>query len=202
MSLRSLCEDTFPGYSWQRYVEYATASSICWYESGRVLSMRNGTNAATTNTTKVRKSPVTQDIRRNHAKDITVIAGVSAIAGSRTTLAPALLFPESRVLTLMAAGETYLDKLPGIGNRIEPAGLIGRSISGAITGVIISRRKHKNMWLGALIGAAAACAGAYVTYYARKKFGKITGTPDPIVGLVEDVAMICLGSILLDDDRI
>lgn len=138
----------------------------------------------------------------NATKDFAVIAGVSAIAGSRATFAPALLFPENKVLSMMAAGEAYVDKLPGIGNRIESAGLIGRSISGAFAGAVVSKRKRRNMWLGALVGAAAACAGAYVTYYARKKFGQISGTPDPIAGLVEDVAMICLGSILLDDDRI
>lgn len=135
-------------------------------------------------------------------RDVAVIAGVSVIAGSRATLAPALLFPENKVLTMMAAGEAYVDKLPGIGDRIATAGLVGRSISGAITGAVVSKRRQKNMWLGALVGAAAACAGAYVTYYARKKIGQITRTPDPIVGLIEDVTMICLGSILLDDDRI
>ncbi len=166
-----------------------------------ILCMRNGTSA-TTNIARTRKETVTRDIRRNSSKDIAVIAGVSAIAGSRATLAPALLFPENKVLTLMAAGEAYVDKLPGIGDRIETAGLIGRSISGAVTGAIVSKRRHRNMWLGALVGAAAAYASAYVTYYVRKKFGKVTGTHDAIAGLVEDVAMICLGSVLLDDDRI
>ncbi|ACU63877.1 hypothetical protein [Chitinophaga pinensis] len=139
---------------------------------------------------------------KKNTRDVAVIAGVSVIAGSRATLAPALLFPENKVLTMMAAGEAYVDKLPGIGDRIAPAGLVGRSISGAITGAVVSKRRQRNMWLGALVGAAAACAGAYVTYYARKKIGQITRTPDPVVGLIEDVAMICLGSILLDDDRI
>lgn len=166
-----------------------------------ILCMRNGTRA-TTNITQRGRGTLEQGIRRNSSRDIAIIAGVSAIAGSRAALAPALLFPESNVLTLMSAGEAFVDKLPGIGDRIEPGGLIGRSISGAVTGAIVSKRRQRNMWLGALVGAAAACASAYVTYYARKKFGKITGTPDAIAGLVEDVAMICLGSILLDDDRI
>ncbi len=166
--------------------------------------MRNGTHTTTgiAKTREIKTAKQHMNGKSNAARDIAVIAGVSAIAGSRTTLAPALIFPDSKVLTLMAAGETYVDKLPGIGDRIEPAGLISRSISGALTGAIVSKRKRKSMWLGALIGAAAACAGAYVTYYARKKFGQVTGTPDPIAGLVEDVAMICLGSILLNDDRI
>lgn len=160
--------------------------------------MRNGT----TNSAKTGRAPVLQYTRRDHTKDILIIAGVSAIAGSRAALPPALLFPENKALSLMAAGEAYVDKLPGTGNRIEPASLIGRSISGAVTGVVVSKRKRSNIWLGALVGAAAACAGAYISYYARKEFGKITGTPDPIAGLVEDVAMICLGSLFLDDDRI
>jgi uncharacterized membrane protein len=170
--------------------------------SPKIHGMKNGTHAATSIAKTRETKMVKQRLNGKSARDIVVIAGMGAIAGSRTTLAPALVFPDSKVLTLMAAGETYVDKLPGIGDRIAPAGLISRSISGALTGAIVSRRKRKSIWLGALIGAAAACAGAYVTYYARKKFGKITGTPDPIAGLVEDVAMICLGSILLNDDRI
>lgn len=139
---------------------------------------------------------------KDSIKDYATIAGVSAIAGSRTSLTPALLFPRNKALTFLAAGELYVDKIPGIGDRIETAGLVGRSISGAITGAIVSKRKKKNIWLGLLIGAAASYAGAYITYYARKKFKQVTGTPDPIAGLVEDVAMICIGSLLLDDDRL
>jgi uncharacterized membrane protein len=131
-------------------------------------------------------------------KDLAIIAGVSAIAGARAALTPALLFPNSSVFTSMAAGELFIDKLPGVGDRIAKEGLIGRSISGAITGAIVSHRRRRNPWFGALIGAAAAVTGAYITYYARKQFGKRTGTPDPVAGLVEDVAMICIGSILLE----
>lgn len=131
-------------------------------------------------------------------KDLAIIAGVSAIAGARAALTPALLFPNNKVFTLMAAGELYVDKLPGIGDRIAKEGLIGRSISGAITGAVVSHRRHRSPWLGALIGAAAAVTGAYITYYARKQFGKRTGSPAPVAGLVEDVAMICIGSLLLE----
>lgn len=137
---------------------------------------------------------------KNSNKDYAIIAGVSAIAGARAALTPALLFPKSKAFTMMAAGELYLDKIPGVGDRIEKGGLVGRGITGAITGAVVSHRRSKNPWLGALVGAAAAFAGAYVTFYARKQFGRITGTPDPIAGLVEDVAMICLGTILLEEE--
>lgn len=136
----------------------------------------------------------------NSNKDYTIIAAVSAIAGSRTALAPALLFPKSKALTFMSASELYVDKLPGIGNRTQKEGLIGRGISGAFTGAVLSHRKRRNPWLGALIGAAAAVAGAYITYHARKQFGKRTGCPDPVAGLVEDVAMICIGTLLLEEE--
>jgi uncharacterized membrane protein len=131
-------------------------------------------------------------------KDLAIIAGVSAIAGARAALTPALLFPNNKVLTLMAAGELYVDKLPGIGDRIQADGLIGRGIAGAFTGAVVSHRRQRNPWFGALLGAAAAVTGAYITFYARKQFGKRTGSPDPVAGLVEDVAMICIGSLLLE----
>jgi uncharacterized membrane protein len=133
-------------------------------------------------------------------KDYAIIAGVSAIAGARAALPPALMFPKSRALTYMAAGELYLDKIPGIGDRIKTQGLIGRGISGALTGAVVSHRRGKNAWLGALLGAAAALTATYLTFYARKSFGKVTGTPDAVSGLVEDVAMIALGTMLLEKE--
>lgn len=137
----------------------------------------------------------------NVEKDFAVIAGVSAIAGSRASLGPALVWPGNKVLTYMAAGEVYVDKLPGVGDRIQPNGLIGRGIAGAITGLAVSKKRKQKAWAGALIGAAAAVAAAYVTWYARKQLVKHTGLPDPVAGLLEDVTMLCLGNALLNNDK-
>jgi uncharacterized membrane protein len=134
---------------------------------------------------------------KNAPKEYAMIAGASAIAGSRTMLAPALANPGNKLLTVMAVMELCGDKVPGVGNRIAIPGLIGRSISGAITGATLSRRRHKDPWLGGLLGAAAALAVTYLTFYARKQLVKKTGLPDPLAGLAEDVLMIAAGKKLL-----
>jgi uncharacterized membrane protein len=134
-------------------------------------------------------------------KDTLAIATVSAISGSRATLGPALVWPKNQVLTYMAAGELYVDKLPGVGDRIAPSGLIGRSISGAITGAAVSKKRRRNPWAGALLGAATAFAATYVTWYARKQLVKYTKLPDPLIALLEDVTMLCIGNAIMGNEE-
>ena len=134
---------------------------------------------------------------KNSPKEYAKIAGASAVAGSRSMLAPALANPDNKLLTVMAVMEMCGDKVPGVGDRIAMPGLIGRGISGAITGATLSRRRHKDPWLGGLLGAAGALALTYLTFYARKQLVKKTGLPDPLAGLLEDVLMIAAGKKLL-----
>jgi uncharacterized membrane protein len=129
----------------------------------------------------------------NAAKAYARIAAVSAIAGSRSMLAPAIAHPDNALLTVMAAMELCVDKMPGIGNRTATFSLIGRSVSGAVTGAAMSRRRHKNIWLGGLLGAAGALAVTYLTFYARKQLVKSTGLPDALAGLIEDAVMVAAG---------
>ncbi|HEU4555444.1 MAG TPA: DUF4126 family protein [Chitinophaga sp.] len=129
----------------------------------------------------------------NTAKTYARIAAGSAIAGSRSMLAPAIAHPDNVLLTAMAAMELCVDKMPGIGNRTATFSLIGRSVSGAVTGAALSRRRHRNVWLGGLLGAAGALAITYLTFYARKQLVKSTGLPDALVGLVEDGLMVVIG---------
>ncbi|HEY8916553.1 MAG TPA: DUF4126 family protein [Chitinophaga sp.] len=134
---------------------------------------------------------------KNSPREYAKIAGASAVAGSRSMLAPALANPDNKLLTVMAVMEMCGDKVPGVGDRIAMPGLIGRGISGAITGAALSRRRHKDPWLGGLLGAAGALALTYLTFYARKQLVKRTGLPDPLAGLLEDVLMIAAGKKLL-----
>jgi uncharacterized membrane protein len=129
----------------------------------------------------------------NAAKAYARIAAVSAIAGSRSMLAPAIAHPDNALLTVMAAMELCVDKMPGIGNRTATFSLIGRSVSGAVTGAAMSRRRHKNIWLGGLLGAAGALAVTYLTFYARKQLVKSTGLRDALAGLIEDAVMVAAG---------
>ena len=90
------------------------------------------------------------------------------------------------VFGVMGAGEFVGDKLPKTPARIAPQGLIGRCISGALAGGAIYEAAGDNALLGALIGSAAASCSTFVTYFARKKAGSITGVPDPFIGGIGD----------------
>jgi len=136
-------------------------------------------------------------MKNNTAKAYARIAATSALAGSRTMLGPALAHPDNTLLTAMAAMELCVDKMPGVGNRIAVPGLIGRSISGAVTGAALSRRRYRDPWLGGLLGAAGALAVTYLTFYARKQLVKRTGIPDALAGLAEDALMIAVGRRLM-----
>lgn len=83
---------------------------------------------------------------------------------------------------LLAAGELWGDKLRSAPDRIVPAGIAARLVTGAIAGAALAPRRQ---WvLGAVLGASAAVGAAYLTFGARmramRRFGQ---TP---TGLVED----------------
>ena len=149
--------------------------------------------------------------------DTLTIAGIGVVAGSRAMLAPALVsrhlqhtkdladktshnairFNKASIWTVLSAGELLGDKMPTAPDRINPAGLIGRGISGGIAGASVSRQLKTRQWVGALIGSATALGATYLTWYVRKQIVKNTKVPDSAVGLAEDVLMLCLGTAAL-----
>ena len=82
----------------------------------------------------------------------------------------------------LAAGELWGDKLKSAPDRIVPAGIAARLLSGGLAGAALAPRRHA--LLGATLGAAAAVGAAYLTFDLRmralRRFGQ---TP---TGLVED----------------
>lgn len=82
----------------------------------------------------------------------------------------------------LAAGELWGDKLRSAPDRIVPAGIAARIVTGGLAGAALAPRGR--LATGALLGAAAAVGAAYVTFSLRKhamrRFGQ---TP---TGLVED----------------
>ena len=140
---------------------------------------------------------------------------LSAIAGSRAAMAPALLclslyrkpsklladtkcaFLQSGIcagITALAAlGELVGDKLPATPNRTNLGGVIGRGISGAIVGGTVYKANKGNVLTGAVLGATVAVGATYATFYLRKKLGKRFKLKDPIVGGIEDVLAIAAG---------
>ena len=62
---------------------------------------------------------------------------------------------------LLAAGEMMADKTSFVGNRTDPMPQAGRAVIGALVGGIIARQDRQSVWLGAVIGGAAAVAATH-----------------------------------------
>jgi len=157
------------------------------------------------------------------AKTCWQVLGLGVIAGMRSMSAPALAsrylvkdpsaaleythlaFLQSPqvadVLKWLAAGEMAGDKIPGIPDRITPPSLFARGLSGALVGAALFKANQGNMGAGALLGSAAAMAGAYGSFYLRKELKHRSGIADPILGVLEDALVLKSGSAMLEKER-
>ena len=137
------------------------------------------------------------------------------MAGMRAMSAPALLSDElSRMpsnslahsplhflqsdavatgLKVVAATELLGDKIPNVPDRIKPASLTVRALSGAVVGATVFTANKASTAKGALLGAAAAVAGTYASFYLRKAIKKYTNLPDSVSGAIEDAIMFSSG---------
>jgi uncharacterized membrane protein len=147
------------------------------------------------------------------------VIGIGALAGMRTSSAPAITsqiishhhsrylkhtplnFMRSKtianVLTALTVGELVVDKLPSTGNRTEPAGVVFRGLSGALAGAAIYKATGGNVVVGSLLGAASAVTSTYISFMLRKSAVKNTSIIDPIVGAIEDALVIGAGVSLI-----
>lgn len=161
---------------------------------------------------------VEQEVERMRRDRLLITVGFGILAGMRTLSAPALLSlqlsqepgeaPEgrahvlasrkaSRVLAVMAAGEFAADKTPWIPARISPPALVGRALSGALTGAAVAA-PHRRLSAGrALLGAAAAVASSFAFYELRRLATSRLGLPNGVAGLLEDAVAVALGGRLL-----
>ena len=142
-------------------------------------------------------------------KDLTkTIIGIGVIAGIRSMAAPAIIsdyfekhqskrlrksrfnFMQShdaaKILKVLALGEAFGDKLPFIPARIKLSPLLGRGLSGALSGATLAQSKKQSIIKGGALGLTAALASTYVFYFLRKKLAKNFAVPDFVWGLAED----------------
>ena len=141
--------------------------------------------------------------------------GMGAVAGMRAMSAPALLSDElskmpsntlaasplhflqsdavATGLKVLAATELLGDKVPQAPDRITPPSLLVRALSGAVVGATIFTANKDKITKGAIIGAAAAIAGAFGGFYLRKAIKNITHLPDSFSGTIEDAIMLSAG---------
>lgn len=97
------------------------------------------------------------------------------------------------VLKVLSVTELIADKSPSTPNRIEPAGVAGRCLSGALAGASIYKAVGGKAWSGALIGGVAAIAATYGSYYLRKNIVKANHIADPWIGAAEDALVLGAG---------
>lgn len=101
-------------------------------------------------------------------------------------------------MKVMVAGEMVADKLPWAPDRIHPVVLTGRAASGALAGATIHTARGRSPITGAIMGALAAVAGAYVGYTLRMAMTRRAGAPNSVAGVIEDVASLALGNALIN----
>lgn len=148
------------------------------------------------------------------------IVGLGVLTGMRSMSGPAVLVhrlqrrppqqwphpalrklaqePFLTIVGLAAGGEMLADKLPSIPARTDPLPLTGRAALGAAVGGVLSAVEDQPWWQGALLGGAAAVAGAFAAYHARRLLTGDNGLPDPVVALAEDGLVMGLGQRLLE----
>jgi uncharacterized membrane protein len=117
---------------------------------------------------------------------------LGAVCGMRTCTGPAALALRGRVdgkparllLTAAAAGEAIGDKTPVVPARTSRPSIGARVLSGALCGRVLGGAP------GAAAGAVGALAGTFGAYYARATLTRLTGLPDPLLGVAEDAVAV------------
>ncbi len=96
-------------------------------------------------------------------------------------------------LTGLAATELLGDKLPVAPDRIVLSSLLMRAGSGAMVGAAVFQGNRNSLAKGALVGAAAAVAATYASFYLRKMLRDKTVIADPVLGMLEDALVLGAG---------
>lgn len=93
----------------------------------------------------------------------------------------------------LAAGELLGDKMTSAPDRIVPAGIAARLVTGGLAGAALAPRRHAA--LGAVLGASGAVAAAYLTFGARMAAMRRYGQKS--TGLVEDALTLGAAQLVL-----
>jgi len=101
------------------------------------------------------------------------------------------------IFTLGTFGEFVADQLPSTPARTAAAGLTARIVIGMLTGACLGVAGRASYWLGALIGAIGAIAGAFGGYQARISLVRGLHVPDAAIAIPEDLVAIGLGLLLV-----
>lgn len=101
------------------------------------------------------------------------------------------------LVTLVALGELYGDKLPKTPSRIALPGLIGRTVFGAVVGLLLAQPLLLNSAAAVAAGAVGAIAGSFAGWFVRTRTVAALKCPDWMVAVTEDVVAIALSITFL-----
>jgi uncharacterized membrane protein len=97
----------------------------------------------------------------------------------------------------LALGELIADKLPFIPNRTSPGPLFGRIVLGALSGAALCVGAGYSPAAGAILGGVGGVTGAFAGYRARAFLAKTSRWPDWVIALLEDLAAVGGGFLLV-----
>ena len=95
------------------------------------------------------------------------------------------------ITSVMAVGEYFADQWPRTPSRVSPGPLIGRLVTGGLSGACLFVSAGHSLVGGVACGAAGAVIGAVTGYHVRGWLVQERKVKDLRVGLAEDV--LCLG---------
>ncbi len=114
-----------------------------------------------------------------------------------TLFAPLAQKEASSLAGLAALGEIVIDKLPILPKRTALLPLLGRAMLGGFAGAAAYTEPKRSASEGAIIGALAAVASSYVSYFIRRGVGKLLHLPDLPVAILEDVGVAGIGRAVM-----
>jgi uncharacterized membrane protein len=117
----------------------------------------------------------------------------TVVARSDPSLPPLFRQPWTRrVLVAAAAGELVADKLPTTPSRLEPPGLAGRLVLGALAAGLFAQTRQAPWLPAGAIGASCAIVAAKIGHDVRARLGR--HAPDPAIAVVEDALALGLAA--------
>ena len=152
---------------------------------------------------------------KKSVKVVSIAAGLGAVAGLRSMMAPAVLAlavrrgwmrPQrgaakvlrrgltTRITSAMAVGEMIVDALPIAPDRRIPPSLAWRITSGALVGAAVANSGHKPLAIGIVAGGAGAIAGTFAGSLLRRRLSE--KMPSTVAAVAED-AIAASGGLLL-----
>jgi len=163
----------------------------------------------------VRSLALAMRLAENRGMNYGCSAAMGAVSGLRAFTGPAILSEAAihknltvkrtpvawlgssnaaKTSALLAAAELVADKLPLTPRRTNAAGLIARGVSGAICGMaVVGRGRKKELVIGAVVGATAAMASAWLGYQYRQR----VKLPKFVAAILEDAVAVSAGTAVV-----